>query len=214
MFKTVLSISLVLLLNVSLKAQDTIRLVHKRYTTVFSKSLKYPVLVEWWLTKEALICVDEVPRSERFYVDPFLATETNLANDYIRSGFDRGHMAPSADNQCFGPIVMKECFYFSNIAPQAPNLNQGDWKTLEDLTRTLTLKYDSVKVWAGSVGEQKKIGRVSVPQKCWKVIYIHKTRQWFYYIFDNNNMKPNGIEDNKTTLQEIQKITNLKFRLK
>ena len=33
-------------------SQDTIRLKHKSYVTVFSKSKKYPVLVEWWVTKK------------------------------------------------------------------------------------------------------------------------------------------------------------------
>ena len=44
-----------------LKAQDvdTVRIVHKNYTTVFSKTLKYPLLVEWWDTKDNLAFVDE-----------------------------------------------------------------------------------------------------------------------------------------------------------
>jgi hypothetical protein len=36
---------------VQAQSVDTVRIVHKNYTTVFSKSLHYPILVEWWDTK-------------------------------------------------------------------------------------------------------------------------------------------------------------------
>ena len=87
MFKVLSSITIALLLNVSLKAQDTVRLVHKEYLTVFSKSLKYPVLVEWWLTKEKVNCTNPIPRKDQFIPDPLLASETDLTKDYYRFWF-------------------------------------------------------------------------------------------------------------------------------
>lgn len=214
MSKVLSSIIIVLLFNVSLKAQDTVRLVHKEYITVFSKSLKYPVLVEWWVTKQKVSCPNPIPRKDDFAPDPLLAAETDLAKDYKGSGLDRGHMAPAADNQCSGNIAMIECFYFSNMTPQYHSLNAGDWKTLETLTRNLGLKQDSIKVWAGSIGQSKKVGRVSVPTKCWKVIYIKKTNQWKAYIFNNDASKPNGIEDNLVRVEDVEKLTNYKFKIK
>lgn len=212
MARFILSIFVVLFLSVSLNAQDTVRLVHKEYTTVFSKSKKYPVLVEWWLTKQKVTCTSPIPRKDQFIPDPLLASETDLTKDYTGSGFDRGHMAPAADNQCSGPDAMKECFYFSNMAPQYGSLNRGDWKTLEMKTRDLALNQDSVKIWTGSVGEKRKVERLSIPEKCWKVIYIKKTGEFLAYIFDNDQSKANGIEDNKVTIQDIEKLTNFKFK--
>jgi endonuclease G len=213
MFRTLLSSALVLFLSVPLKAQDTVRLVHKEYITVFSKSLKYPVLVEWWVTKEKLSCHKPIPRQDKFAPDPLLAAYTDLANDYIKSGFDRGHMAPAADNQCSGQDAMIESFYFSNMAPQHGQLNRGDWKTLEMRTRELAKSLDSVKVWTGSVGEKKKIGRVSVPDKCWKVIYIKSKNEWKAYIFNNDQSKADGIENNEVKVKEVEKLTNFKFKI-
>jgi endonuclease G len=213
MSRVLLSISLVVFFSVSLQAQDTVRLVHKEYTTVFSKSLKYPVLVEWWLTKQKVSCANPIPRKDRFQPDPLLAAETNLEIDYKGSGTDRGHMAPAADNQCSGNIAMIECFYFSNMAPQYHSLNAGDWKTLETNTRDLAKAQDSIKVWCGSIGATKKIGKVSVPTKCWKVIYIKKTKEWKAYIFNNDTSKPNGLADNQVKVQDIEKLTNFKFKI-
>lgn len=214
MFRVLQVLLVVLFINVSLKAQDTVRLVHKEYTTVFSKSLKYPVLVEWWVTKQKVTCTNPIPRKDKFAPDPLLAAETDLEADYKGSGTDRGHMAPAADNQCSGPNAMLECFYFSNMAPQYHSLNAGDWKTLETLTRDLAKSQDSIKVWCGSVGESKKIGRVSVPTKCWKVIYIQKTNEWKAYIFNNDTSKPNGINDNLVKVEDVEKLTNYKFKIK
>jgi endonuclease G len=186
-------------------SQDTVRLVHKNYTTVFSKSKKYPVLVEWWVTKQKVTCTTPVPRSDKFLPDPLLKEHTNLQESYTKSGFDRGHMSPAADNQCSGTDVLNQSFYFSNMSPQYHSLNAGDWKKLEMETRELSKKFDSVKVWCGNVGEIKKIGQVSVPELCWKVIYIKSQKKYEYYIFKNTKDKPTGLEDDKVTLVEFKK---------
>jgi len=214
MARIILSIFVVLFLSLSLSAQDTVRLVHKEYTTVFSKSKKYPVLVEWWLTKQKVTCTSPVPRKDQFIPDPLLASETDLTKDYTGSGFDRGHMAPAADNQCSGPDAMKECFYFSNMTPQYGSLNRGDWKTLEMKTRDLAESQDSVKIWTGSVGEKRKVERLSIPDKCWKVIYIKKTGEFLAYIFNNDQSKADGIDNNKVDVKEVEALTNFKFKTK
>lgn len=213
MFRVLLSVVVVLFLSICLKAQDTVRISHKEYITVFSKSLKYPVLVEWWVTKAKVTCSKPTLRHDKFVPDPLLAAHTDLANDYVGSGFDRGHMAPAADNQCSGKDAMTESFYFSNMVPQYGQLNRGDWKSLEMQTRELAKSLDSVKVWTGSIGVQKKIGRVSVPVKCWKVIYIKKNNEYRAYIFNNDKSKADGTENNRVNIKEVEKLTNFKFKL-
>jgi DNA/RNA endonuclease G (NUC1) len=91
------------------------------------------------------------------------------------------------------------------MSPQYHSLNAGDWKKLEMETRELSKKFDSVKVWCGNLGEIMKIGQVSVPEFCWKVVYIKSQNKYEYYIFKNNKDKPNGLEDDKITLVEFKK---------
>ena len=183
----------------------------RNYTTVFSKSKKYPVLVEWWITKNKLTCVNPIPRVDKFAPDPKLKEYTELQTSYFKSGFDRGHMSPAADNQCLTKEILLQSFYFSNMAAQYHSLNAGDWKSLESHSRNLSLKVDSIKVFCGNLGESKKIGVVSVPEKCWKVIYIKKTGKFHYYIFDNNKNKPDGFENNEVTKIEFEKLVFLSF---
>jgi len=191
---------------------DTVRLQHSTYVSVFSKSLKYPVMVEWWLTKAKVTCAQPIPRKDDFQPDPLLPEYTDLAKDYVGSGTDRGHMAPAADNQCSGPKAMVESFYFSNMAAQYGALNRGDWKALEMLTRKTAEQQDSVHIWCGNLGESKRIGTVAVPKKCWKVIYIVKTKEWQAYLFNNDLTKADGIHNNLVTKADIEKLTGFKFK--
>jgi len=203
--------TLFLLITSVCYSQDTIRLRHKNYTSVYSVSLKYPVLVEWWETKSNTSCKLQLSRKDSFTPDPLLRKETNVNSYYVGSGLDRGHMSPSASNECNGTQVLNECFYFSNIAPQYHSLNAGDWLQLEDLTRKIAQNNDSVHVWAGSIGVAKKIGAVSVPVKCWKIFYVVKTKQYYAYIFNNSADKQTGVKTHKISKAELEKIIKLKI---
>jgi len=191
--------------------QDTTTIKHAAYTTCYSKTLHYPVEVQWWETKQRVGCKTPLARKNNFQPDPLLASETSLAKDYVGSKTDRGHMCPAADNECSTQKQEDECFYFSNMAPQYHSLNAGDWKTLESRTRTLALKYDSIYVWCGSIGVAKKVKSLSIPTECWKVIYIKSTKTYEAYIFKNTTDKPVGIDKCKVDVATVEKLTNFKF---
>jgi endonuclease G len=210
--KKVLSLVTLLVISVTLFAQDVIVLKHTNYTSHFSKSKKYPVMVEWWETKSKVSCPNPLPRKDAFQPDPQAIVETSIKEDYVGSGYDRGHMSPAASNQCQTAGVQIESFYMSNMAAQTHRLNAGDWKSLEVLTRDIASKQDSVHIWAGNIGEIKKIGRVSVPKQCWKVVYTKKTNEWIAYLFDNDQSSPDGLNNNKVDLIDIEKLTGLKFK--
>ena len=190
---------------------DTVRIKNTNYVSLFDTTKKYPVMVEWWVTSKMVTCKTPLKRKDNFKPDPQLIKQTDISKDYVGSGFDRGHMMPAADNLCQTPQIQDECFYFSNMAAQYHSLNAGDWKSLETLVREKAKTLDSIRVWAGNIGEIKKIGRVSVPKYCWKVIYIKRDNVWMSFLFENNQSKPNGIEDNKVSLKEIEKLTGFKF---
>ena len=214
--KKIISIFSVLFLSLflisSTPTQDEVVLKHTNYTSKFSISKKYPVMVEWWVTKAMVSCPTPLKRKDNFKPDPLLPQHTNLVADYVGSGYDRGHMMPAADNLCQTQQIQDESFYFSNMAAQTHRLNAGDWKSLETFTRDESKLKDSIHVWAGNVGEIKKIGNVSVPKYCWKVIHIKKENKWVAYLFENNTSAPDGFKNNEVALKDIMALTGFTFR--
>jgi len=211
MKKLLILLSFVLISMTSI-AQDVVVIKHTNYTTHYSKSKMYPVMVEWWLTKSMITCPTPLKRKDNFKPDPKLVKETDIAQDYVGSGTDRGHMMPAAENLCQTPAVQDECFYFSNMAAQYHSLNAGDWKSVETLERQIASEQDSIRIWCGNVGEIKRIGRVAVPKQCWKVIYVKKTKEWKAFLFENNTSKPDGYANNQVDVSVIEKLTGFKFR--
>jgi endonuclease G len=55
-------------------------------------------------------------------------------SDYSGSGYDRGHVVPSADRFA-DKILNEETFFMTNIVPQTPALNQYAWEKLESYAR-------------------------------------------------------------------------------
>jgi endonuclease G len=210
--KRVLGVIALLCVLITVKAQDVVVLKHTNYTSHFSKSKKYPVMVEWWETKAKVACIKPLARKDNFKPDPLLPNETNIGQDYVGSGFDRGHLMPAKSNQCQTQSVQDESFYYSNMVAQYHRLNAGDWKSLETLTREIASKEDSVHIWAGNVGEIKRIGKVAVHKQCWKVVYTNKTNEWMFFLFENDQSNPDGINNNKVLREDIEKLTGLKFK--
>ncbi len=199
------------IIPISIFAQDVVVLKHSNYTSHFSKSKRYPVLVEWTTTKAMVGCPTPLKRKDNFKPDPLLPVETNIGPDYVKSGYDRGHVMPAADNLCQTPQIQDECFYFSNMVAQTHRLNAGDWKSLETATRDWALLGD-VKVWSGSIGETKKIGSVSVPEKCWKVVLIKGSNKMMAFLFNNDLSNPDGFQNNEVPVKQIESLTGFTFK--
>ena len=190
---------------------DTITVFHRYYTTTFDRTKHYPVIVKYWLTKEMYACNTKLKRTNKFTPDPAIPDETNLKQDYKRSGYDRGHNMPAEDNKC-DAVGMEECFYYSNMTPQLHSLNAGAWKTLETYARNKAKAYDSVLVWCGSVSlTNNTIGRVSVPNYCWKIIYIKKLGITEAYSFRNDWSPSQSLESYKVSIDSVYHLSGFKY---
>ena len=71
---------------------------------------------------------------------------------------------------------MRESFYMSNVSPQTPSFNRGEWKNLEKLVRHWVTEYGELYVVTGPVLTDglPVIGKnnVAVPNYFYKVIYM------------------------------------------
>jgi len=172
--------------NVS-HAGDTVKVSHEYYTSFFVQSAHIPCLVTYTLRGADISCNPRVARTNNFRADPGVEG-ANLKKDYASSGYDKGHNMSAEDNDC-SSVGMSECFYFTNMFPQTPNLNRGIWKKLEERERKLAIEDDSVVVFIGSYEKSGVIGEdgVWVPQYCWKAIYIPSSGQWEVHSFTNTD---------------------------
>ncbi|HEV7472754.1 MAG TPA: DNA/RNA non-specific endonuclease [Pyrinomonadaceae bacterium] len=95
------------------------------------------------------------------------------ATDYSGSGFDRGHMCPSAD-RTITVAANSATFLMSNMIPQLPANNQGVWADLESYSRTLVSQGNELYIISGGQGLRYFIanGHVAVPAQTWKVIIV------------------------------------------
>jgi endonuclease G len=99
---------------------------------------------------------------------------------YSGSGFDRGHMCPSADRTLTIPDN-SATFLMTNMIPQAPNNNRVTWANLESYSRNLLDFGNELFIvcgpWGqggtGSSGYAESIGNdIVVPNVTWKIIVV------------------------------------------
>lgn len=138
--------------------------------------------------------------------------------DYSGSGFDRGHIVPSADRLA-DERLNEQTFLMTNIVPQTKALNQFPWQKLESYARSLARRGDTIYQIAGVYGDAGNLrGRVTIPTNCWKVIVVltrgrmQITSSTRVVAVDMPNI--NGIEDvewqrYQTTVREIEGRTGL-----
>ena len=92
------------------------------------------------------------------------------SNDFRGSGYDRGHLVPSAD-RTKTVDSNSATFLMTNIIPQARDNNRETWRRMEEYCRQLVERGYDLYVVAGVYGGTKRIaaGQVTVPKQTWKV---------------------------------------------
>lgn len=125
-------------------AQNLITLSDSLSTLTYSPVNRCPVIVSWLIHAHDL--QGSVGRSSsRFTIDDRLPSSQVTHDDFNHTGYDRGHMVPSEDKQAASSIN-RMTFRMSNVCPQLPSLNRGQWKHTENVCRQLALRHDSVRV--------------------------------------------------------------------
>jgi DNA/RNA endonuclease G (NUC1)/PKD repeat protein len=161
-------------------ASDDYVLRHTQYTSSYSRVRNTPNWVSYNLDPSHFGSED---RCDCFTFDPGLPVEfaQYTTADYTGAGtfhgygIDRGHLARSFDRTS-ASFDNATTFYFSNIIPQAADLNQGPWAIMEnylgDLARNQNREVYIVAGVAGSKGTLKNEGKITIPENVWKVAVI------------------------------------------
>jgi endonuclease G len=157
------------------------------------------------LSSEVLLAKGHgIERSNNFHPD-FRVKYPIKSSDYLKTGFDRGHLTPAADSTTF--VGMAETFLMSNMTPQSPTLNRGEWKLLEERVRTESIKSgSSIWVVTGAVYGDTKAMRslVPIPTYYYKIVYTNPVR-----VFAALNKDDAKVYE--TSLEELKKVVDIDF---
>jgi endonuclease G len=144
-------------------------------------------------------------------------------SDYRGSGYDRGHLVPSAD-RLSSRLENSETFLMTNMAPQTPHLNRVIWRELESKIRKVADKKNIVEVYviSGPVFDISKplklIGDdVVIPHEFFKSILVEDNRgkfKFFSYILPNDKddeVLMDSLGDFATSTEDIEFRTGLQL---
>lgn len=163
-----------------------------------------------------------------FNPDPAIPKHLSATDaDYRRSGYDRGHLAPSGDFR-YDLKQSQDSFYYSNITPQPHEFNAGIWLDLENQLRQWAKEFGSLFVVTGPAFLPSKgfvkypvIGAhdVGVPTHCFKAVLIEKAHHFEVCCFLLPSTDPNSHKHKKKAhfesytvpLRELERLTGIIF---
>lgn len=195
------------------------RLNRYAYIASYNAETRNPDWVAWTLTA-AHIDGDNARGGHKFVEDLDVPAPRATYRD-IREGecgYQRGHMCPAGDNK-WSYKAQKEAFLMTNICPQNGDLNQRDWKYLEEACRDWALKYGKVYIVAGPIFKSKTwrtVGEnhVAVPDAFFKVVLTLGKNQdspkaiGFIYL---NEKGRHQMEYYARSVDEVEAMTGLDF---
>ena len=155
---------------------DDFIITHDQFTSSYSLARDIP---NWVSAKlDASHYGTGSDRCDCFTFDPAVTSNlyyTTNAWTGVGSVWNRGHLLRSADvESSAGDNSI--AYYFSNIAPQSAEMNQGPWAVEEnfigEMAKTGGKDVYEIMGVSGSAGTLKNEGRVTIPAYFWKVAVI------------------------------------------
>lgn len=185
-------------------APSTRELCNQGFALLHSGITKTALWSAEHLTRERLNSARGLPRTNSFHPDDNLTHgERAELKDYARSGYDRGHMAPSGDMPSVS--AQEESFSLSNVIPQDPNNNRNLHEGIESAVRTYVKNKGELYVITGPIFDGSSLqrigGRVLVPTHIFKAIYDPSKHVAGAYIENNAP----GMEYQTVSITELEK---------
>ncbi len=198
-------------------ARHTRALCSEAFSTVYSGVARSPLWSAQLLTPGQLARAKEVGRTDIFNEDRRLPSSWRARlEDFRGSGYDRGHLAPSADMPT--PAADAQSFLLSNIIAQEPQNNRLVWSAVEAAVRALA-RHRQVYVitgvlWIGNDVRWLEEGgekRVMVPTHLYKIVYDPTANKGAggaaaYLVENAADKRPRQVP-----IQELEKLARITF---
>ncbi|MEM7370024.1 MAG: DNA/RNA non-specific endonuclease [Bacteroidota bacterium] len=171
-----------------------------------------------------------VSRTNDFRVDPLIKTGTAVEQDYFLThvgkdgqvsyegfGYDRGHLAPSADFR-WSQKALSESYFYSNMSPQVGELNRELWAELEGILRGYLYRFPASQLYvvSGPVLHdslpkiERSINGVSIPEQYFKVVLDVDHQRAIGFVMPNKK-NTGSIETYARSIDEVEALTGLDF---
>ncbi|MCL2097309.1 MAG: DNA/RNA non-specific endonuclease [Bacteroidales bacterium] len=187
------------------------------FTLEYSPTKKHSKWVAWKLHRGHL---GTSGRTDAWQFDSRIPAQYRpTRNDF--SGYDRGHIVPSAD-RTLSREMNAETFMYSNMTPQNANLNQQTWATIETRERNWVSGYDTLYICAGGtilnesdISHYTSISQMAVPKYNFKVILRKKASTGAYdaigFWFENRYYGRQANVSDVQTVRYIEEKTGIDF---
>ncbi|MBN2892915.1 MAG: DNA/RNA non-specific endonuclease [Bacteroidales bacterium] len=200
---------------------------HKAYCLVYSEKHEQAKWVAHIISTDVMN--GRFGRTNDFRPDSLIPTGSSEEEDYFTKflkpdstfeydgfGFDRGHLAPSADFR-WSLDALSESYLYSNMSPQRPQFNRGKWADLEDMLRAYVFeKQSSIFVVTGPVLNdsldviKRSKNQVSIPKYFFKIAYDEKNKTGIAFLMPNEELTY-PIEYYAKTIDEVEEFTGIDF---
>jgi endonuclease G len=168
-------------------------------------------------------------RTNDFRIDTSISTGTSEEADFFLKtkisedkyeydgyGYDRGHLAPSADYR-WSQTAMSATYFYSNMTPQHPDFNRGKWASVEAFFRAYVMENETeLIVYTGPVlydnmpKVERSVNEMSLPDEHYKIAIDMGNEQVIAFLMPNQRID-NPLEDYVVTIDSIEKKTGLDF---
>jgi endonuclease G, mitochondrial len=192
--------------KLSFKAREV---CYSEFGLMHSGVPRTPLYAAEHLSQGRLALARGMKRSSRFFPDPHIPmSERAELRHYARSGYDRGHMAPSADMP--DQRSQQESFSLANMVPQDPASNRGVWEGIESAVRRLARERGELYVVTGPVFQGERLqrigGAVLVPTSLFKAVYDPRRNEAGAYLVGNAA----GAQPRKISIAELEKVAGIR----
>lgn len=201
---------------------DNYLLINDFYALSYNNEKLIANWVSWRVTAKD---IGDAQRQNDFRPDERLPDNFTRVTpaDYTGSGFDRGHLCPSADRSATEQ-ANSATFLMTNITPQTPDLNQGPWEKLESYSRSMVRRGGTLYIVAGHYGARRERvkSKITIPTNFWKIVVVLPPNADFSAINADtrviavdlpnvSGIKEKNWRDYKTTVRQLEQKTGYNF---
>lgn len=201
---------------------------HQAYCLVYSEEHEIAKWVAHIISHD--IVTGGVSRTNDFRPDTLIKTGSTVEADYFLKtktedgsyeydgyGYDRGHLAPSADFR-WSEIALSESYFYSNMSPQLPEFNREIWAGIEGFFRahiynnpTKDLFIITAPVLNENLPKQKRsVNNMSIPEYHYKIAVDFEDSKGIAFLISQTNLDY-PMESFVVSIDSIEAITGINF---